>query len=458
MRASYGWAEISADRKRDIVDAIRENRATKGPVHAELDLTDRCNVACYFCNQQDVRTKEFVGIERVEAILDELAGGGLRSVRLSGGGDPLFHRDVLRILDLLSERNIVIDNLTTNAVLLGPEVAARLVRDRAREIVISLNAVDAEDYARMMKVKPALFDRVLENVRHLLAIRQGGVPVVVCQFLIDRVNAERLPEMYDLARSLGVDTIVINPVMDIPRERIDRQLLLERADVERLRPVIAETLRKDHDAHLLQISFPTPQWNAIVEELKREVGTELQDFFPTAPSFREENGQCFFAWYTMTVRGNGDLYPCCLLMNPDYEPLGNASEGSLLEHWRTGKFQKLRQEMREVLVRKGRVFFRPTRFQHLRKQCIEPGACWLKNNYFRGDEGFYRELGETLDEVRKNEGSPFSRLARGLEAKAYDSERMHRIYDGLRLKSRPMRLWMKKRMKWNVAGIAVRER
>lgn len=454
MRSTYGWAEISQQRKREIVEAIASGTVTRGPVHAELDLTDRCNVACYFCNQQDVRTKEFVDVDRVREILDELAEGGLKSVRMSGGGDPLYHRNVLEILDMLADRGIVVDNLTTNGALMGPEVVARLVRDGAREVMVSLNAVDGADYARMMKVKPAIFDRVIENVRHLVEVRKGALPAVVVQFLLDRENFEALPRMYEVARDAGADTIVVNPVMDIPRERIDEERLLDPEDIERVRPVVRQVLEVDRDARILQISFPTDEWNRMIEEEKRAAGVELENFFPTASSFREEDGGCFFGWYTMTVRGNGDLYPCCMLMNPDYEPLGNASSGSILEHWRGRRFSRLRAEMREVLLRRGKVFFRPSRFRELRRQCVEPGACWLKNNYFRGDETFYRELGEALDDARRRDLG----LSGRIEALAWDSATLRGAYESVRLRTRGLRRWMKRRLGLNVAGISVRER
>ncbi len=81
---------ISRERKHEIIEAIAANRATRGPVHVELDLTDRCNVACYFCNQQDLRTKESIPRQKLTDLIDELAESGLKSARLSGGGDPLF--------------------------------------------------------------------------------------------------------------------------------------------------------------------------------------------------------------------------------------------------------------------------------------------------------------------------------------------------------------------------------
>ena len=68
-------------------------------------------------------------------------------------------------MDHLAPRNVIVDNVTTNGVALTAEVATRLVDGKAREVIFSLNAADAADYARMMKVKPALFDKVLENIR-----------------------------------------------------------------------------------------------------------------------------------------------------------------------------------------------------------------------------------------------------------------------------------------------------
>jgi len=94
FRASHGWSALSADDKKEIVAAIAEDRPTAGPLHAELDFTDRCNVACYFCNQQDLRTTQQLSLQCAMRVIDELARGGLRSVRMSGGGDPLFHSEI----------------------------------------------------------------------------------------------------------------------------------------------------------------------------------------------------------------------------------------------------------------------------------------------------------------------------------------------------------------------------
>jgi MoaA/NifB/PqqE/SkfB family radical SAM enzyme len=463
MRATHGWAEVSRERKREIIDAIISGAATAGPAHVELDLTDRCNVACYFCNQQDLRTKEQIPLKKTTELIDEMAANGLKSVRLSGGGDPLFHREINDVFEHLALRGVVVDNLTTNGVALNREIASYLVRNKAREVIFSLNAADAADYARMMQVKPALFDKVLANIRTLVEVRGDSIyPSIVVQFLLDRSNVARMVEMYDLVSAFGIDRIAINPVLDIPRERIDGQLLLLPADAETSEPHVEETLRRDAAAGLLQIDFAIDGWNAMIQRIRARLGIEAKNVYPTAASFKNENGGCFFAWYTAAITGNGDIRPCCLLLNPDVPPLGNVHQASMSDHWRGPAFQKMREEMREVLLRKGKIAWSPERFQILKEQCVNPGLCWQKNIYFRGDEEFYAELASRLDTARKQEmrwiGTP-AQIKRRLEVFLHDHPRLGELarghfYDWLRNLSRPLRIVLKRRLHINLTNAA----
>ena len=456
MRGTHGWAEVSRERKREIIEAIAANRATRGPVHAELDLTDRCNVACYFCNQQDLRTKESIPLPKLTDLVDELAANGLKSVRLSGGGDPLFHRDVLPVMDHLATRGVVIDNLTTNGVALTADVATRLVRNRAREVIVSLNAVDAADYVRMMKVKPALFDTVLENIRALVALRGDSIhPSIVVQFLVDKRNVHRLVDMYELGRSLRPDRIAINAVLEIPRDRIDLAVLLATDDRTLTEPLIEEILRRDHDAGLLQIDFAVAGWNDTVNAVRQRLGAPAHNMHATAPSFKEDNGGCFFAWYTATITGTGDIRPCCLLLDPAVKPLGNIHDGkSFAEHWNGPAFAKMRDEMREVLLTKQKVPYSPSRFEILKEPCVAEGRCWLKNMYFRGDAEFYAELDRKLQETRRKEirwltGTRKQRK-RATDLFLQSRPRVKDAWDWCRELSRPFRKFLKARFGWDL--------
>ena len=448
MRGTHGWAEVSRERKREIIEAIAANRPTRGPVHVELDLTDRCNVACYFCNQQDLRTKESIPLPKLTDLIDELVEGGLKSVRLSGGGDPLFHRDVLNVLDHLAQKNVIVDNLTTNGVALNSDVARRLVDNKAREVIFSLNAVDAADYARMMKVKPALFDKVLENIRNLIAIRGDSIyPSIVVQFLLDKQNLHRLVEMYELGASLAPDRVGINAVLEIPLDRIDQNVLLERDDRDKAMPLVEEILRRDAERGILQLDFAVTGWNEMLWVVRDRVGTPAHNAYPQSAAFKEENGGCFFAWYTAAITGNGDIRPCCLLLNPTVKPLGNIHDGrTFQEHWTGPAFGKMRDEMRDVLLMKGKAPYTHSRFEILQPQCVVEGLCWLKNMYFRYDEEFYSELDTALTDMRRRELHGKKRVIVFIES----HPRVKRAYDWSRERSRPFRAFLKKRLGVNL--------
>jgi hypothetical protein len=273
-------------------------------------------------------------------------------------------------------------------------------------------------------------------------------------------------EMYDLARSLGVDRIAVNAVLEIPRERIDRELLLRPEDAELAEPFVEELLRKDADAGLLQIDFAVWGWNKMMKRVRDRVGIQPTNMYPVAPSFKDRNDGCFFAWYTAAITGNGDIRPCCLLLNPDVPPLGNVHDASITEHWRGPMFEKMRDEMREILLRGGKVDYDPKRFQVLKEVCVKPGLCWLKNMYFKFDEEFYAELDAKLEVVRKKEvrwiGTP-KQIKRRADIFLYDhpkvreliaGQRWRKTYDWLRDSSRPLRVALKRRLHINLTDAA----
>ncbi|MBW3671537.1 MAG: SPASM domain-containing protein, partial [Acidobacteria bacterium] len=213
------------------------------------------------------------------------------------------------------------------------------------------------------------------------------------------------PESYDLAASIlrSQDRIGVGIVLPVRGVVLDESVLLTGKDVDRAEPYLREILEKDRDRKLLQFDFPDAAWSAMDRRLMAELNGERRNLFPTAPSFQEKNGGCFFAWYTAAVTGNGDVRPCCLLLNPAVKPLGNVHETPLSELWHGERFTRMRHEMREVLVQDSNINHEDGEFEILERACTETHLCWLKNMFFRGDEQFYTELDEALTEMRAAE-------------------------------------------------------
>ncbi|HEY8850188.1 MAG TPA: SPASM domain-containing protein, partial [Thermoanaerobaculia bacterium] len=132
------------------------------------------------------------------------------------------------------------------------------------------------------------------------------------------------------------------------------------------------------------------------------------------------------------VRGNGDMYPCCMLINPDYKPIGNAVKRPFTEEWNGRGFNTLRHEMREVLLAGEDAVYQEGRFETLMPQCVNAHACGLKNMYFRSDDDFYRDLGDALKKTRAREirwiGSR-QQIARALQRAKTRHPKLRRTYE-----------------------------
>ena len=206
-------------------------------------------------------------------LIDELAELGVRSVRMSGGGDPLAHREAGQVLDHLHSRGIVLDNLTTNGALLSPEIAQRLIEYRAREVLFSLNAVDRgrlppDDAGQGRDIRRRRRKHQASGPRPRL-----GLPSERRRPVSDRPQelSRTFRGCTSSAALSATDRIAVGIVLNIPNQRIAPEQLLHPDDGERLRPYFEEILRRDRDSQLLQIDFPVPSWNAMLTELKERL-------------------------------------------------------------------------------------------------------------------------------------------------------------------------------------------
>src|SRR3954452_23382202 len=109
-----GWRYLTAEDKRSILRGIRDGKAYGGPYHVEIHPADRCNIDCFFCSTAAIRGTDELSTTRLEELMRELQAAGTRSPPLSGGGEPLFHRNIKGVLGVIGASGIPIENITTN--------------------------------------------------------------------------------------------------------------------------------------------------------------------------------------------------------------------------------------------------------------------------------------------------------------------------------------------------------
>ena len=116
-----------------------------GRIHNNLrvSVTDRCNLRCSYCMEEDVvfmDRKELLSFEEITLFVQIAAPLGVDKVRLTGG-EPLMRRELHRLVEMLCAVPGIRDvGLTTNGILLA-EQARTLYQAGLRRINISLDTL-----------------------------------------------------------------------------------------------------------------------------------------------------------------------------------------------------------------------------------------------------------------------------------------------------------------------------
>jgi len=121
------------------------------PRSVRLSLTDRCDLACIYCrpHRQDGYVNERLDFDAWKTMMHGLVAAGVRRVRLTGG-EPLLHKDIVRVVAFLKTLSLDDIAITTNATRL--ENLARPLRDAGmRRINISLDSLDPGRFERMTR-------------------------------------------------------------------------------------------------------------------------------------------------------------------------------------------------------------------------------------------------------------------------------------------------------------------
>lgn len=166
------------------------------PEIVNLELTNRCNVACVFCDHADLKDSMAMGdmsSEMLMGILDGLADHQCHELGLVGLGEPLLAANFESQMEIIGEyvRNYAIISMNTNGVALTRAKARLILDSPITNITISLNGSHPDAYRELMRCD--YFDVVVDNIKRFLEMKQSeGNPIQVgIQVVASELNDER---------------------------------------------------------------------------------------------------------------------------------------------------------------------------------------------------------------------------------------------------------------------------
>ena len=316
-------------KRRDLTLAgIHLGEPLTGPETVHVDLVNACNTDCVTCWDHSpllatprpaAWKRKQARADDVEQLLDDLAAlGGLRSVILSGMGEPFVHPEIYEICESVKRRGLHL-TVITNLVLADPE---RVLSIGVDQLLIGIQAASPESYrAFHPSARDGEWDRLL---KHLAVFAEAGKRFRHVQ-VICGTNAHELPAMVRLAARYAADGVTFKLAsLKGGTERI--------AVTAEQRAILAERglARAREEAERLGVAT-----NLDVFERQLSAGGAA-----TAPI---QTTGCFAGYAYSRVTVNGDVLYCC---DTDVK-VGSLSGGTRFSTlWHGPAWQALRERLR----------------------------------------------------------------------------------------------------------------
>lgn len=166
------------------------------PSIVNLELTNRCNLECVFCDHptlKHVMRKGDMTVALLEKLLSGLKGHRIYELGLVGLGEPMLDKLLPEHLSAINQYRSIFTriSLNSNAVALS-EQRIRLVLDSPINLVtFSLNSTNRDSYRKLMKADK--FDEAVAKIKRFLFLRREARRAdmnVSIQFMSSQYNAE----------------------------------------------------------------------------------------------------------------------------------------------------------------------------------------------------------------------------------------------------------------------------
>lgn len=185
------------------------------------EVTKGCNLRCIHCRASatELSSPSDLPTHTALEIIDQIAEAANPILVLSGG-EPLYRSDIFQLARYGTDKGLRVA-LATNGTLVTKDVARMIVDSGVKRVSISLDGADAATHDTFRGI-PGAFEAAAQGLRNLKAL---GMSVQI-NTTIARHNAKQLPDVLQLAKSLGADalhTFLLVPVgcgVDIAAEQM----------------------------------------------------------------------------------------------------------------------------------------------------------------------------------------------------------------------------------------------
>ena len=182
------------------------------PIYVEISPFGACNHRCSFCAVDYIGYKTIkLNTDLLKQSLKSMGFGGVKSVMFAGEGEPLLHPDIAEIVNYAKKCSID-SSFTTNGVRLTKDFLDKCGQNISW-VKVSFNAGTSSIYSKVHNTKERDFETVVDNMIYAVEWRKktGASLAFGFQALLLPENASSMEDLIKLAKSIGLDYVVIKP-------------------------------------------------------------------------------------------------------------------------------------------------------------------------------------------------------------------------------------------------------
>jgi radical SAM protein with 4Fe4S-binding SPASM domain len=218
-------------------------------------------------------------------------------------GEPYINPNFLDMVAYARQRRLYTIT-STNGHFLNDENARRTVESGLDRLIISVDGTTQETYQQYRKA--GQLEVVLQGARNLVKWKRqlkSSTPHLIFQFLVVRPNEHQIPEIYRLAREIGIDEVKLKTAQ-----------VYDYQNGNPLIPTISKYARYAEQ--------PDGTWRVKNELLNH----------------------CWKLWHACVITWDGLVVPCCFDKDAQHR-LGDLKQLSFREIWRGTAYNQFRRRL-----------------------------------------------------------------------------------------------------------------
>jgi len=321
------------------------------PSNILIQPTIRCNSHCQMCHEWQSRITE-LPIELWEKTMKELIDwvGPYTKINFAGG-EVLFWKDGFRLIAYTAKRNRA-TGLVTNAFLITPSLAKKLMKLNLLNINISLDGIQPETHD-ITRGFPGAGKKAIEGIENLCINKKNShaSTKLIIKTIIGGFNIQELIPLTEWVYKKQLDGIMFQPILPTFDEPYHNNwqksspLWPKRSQMKTLQRVIQELIT------LQKKGYPILNSKNHLEE--------MMDYFLMKKEKRDISHQtCLAGIDKLSIWEDGRVAFC-----DSMPPLGSITENTVKHIWNSKKANTIR-----------------TMVLHCKKQCLQ--TCYFQKSLF----------------------------------------------------------------------------